>query len=1068
MYQAAQSGNTYVQSTTQITQTGCVPITSVVSPDRTTTTAYLWYQPPTTGSGVPFTTFGVQTNDMNNPGPTSSSVFTVNVDNVNMPPYFTGTPAPITNALDNQMYRYQIPQALDPKGNPLSYYVTGPGCKGFLYQVDSTGLQMGAPIDATNGPVQITNPNRYIMFQSPRNVGGSPYCTIAFTANNGFLSSTPQLVPVTVTNVAKPPTAVGGTITTTQGAPALVNMFGNDFKGNPLTPQITALGPNGQWYFYDANAGPTNSFKGAQITTATLQNPVSVPGGKVVFVPNNGPGQYGPAFSYLKFRVSDGTLSSPEAQATINVVRSQTPPTIDPQGLQVPMDAKPYLYQIKASDSSSNDKLTYKVVVPPALGRLYQYTDSAPGQALPQNEIKLTRNPQTGVYNSVIVTDAQGRLIFVPPATVVGSASQPVRTSMDITAANSVTSSTATVPIILTPVATAPIFSSGNTINVPAGQVTTKFPISAFDSTTLPKDMTYVITSVPRSGQIYGPDGSPLAIGSTIKPLIDSQDGTPILPIQLSYTTALTPTGGTDNFGVKAVGSLGNQSPIQTVTFNVATPAPVPQPISGLNPTGPQDQPLLVWLGGKQPGATAQDLTAFITNPPQVGTLYQAQQQPDGSLVPDLSRPIMTPNTQVNRFTKPADNDGTLYPGAVFFVPGTGGYGNPYSQFGYSLRNNQGGSSPSSGVPVTITPTRRPPVAYPIAVNVDGTSATNTPIPIKLGGISTDGTPVTPFITSLPNFGTLSLTPNGPALTTVPADTQGDTVYYTAPLNYVGTPTFTYAVKDIQGLKSNGLPVTIAYNRIITGVGSTSVSGQSSQSTGAISTTQTSGNSGYTSNSNSGAVSGTIPTGTSTQSTGSGTSTGQSSSQVTSGNSGFTTNSGTGNSGQTTYTTNSGTGNSGTSQTSSNSGQTTYTTNSGTGNSGQTTYTTNSGTGNSGTSQTSSNSGQTTYTTNSGTGNSGFTTNSGTSNSGQTTQQVTTTNTGFTTNSGTGNSGQTSNSGNSGQTTYTTNSGTGNTGFTTNSGTGNSGTSQTSSNSGQTTQQITTTNTGFTTQLWNR
>ena len=204
-------------------------------------------------------------------------------------------------------------------------------------------------------------------------------------------------------------------------------------------------------------------------------------------------------------------------------------------------------------------------------------------------------------------------------------------------------------------------------------------------------------------------------------------------------------------------------------------------------------------------GATSNTATVTVTvtdvNDPPVAVNDAATTPEDNSVV-------------INVLSNDSDVDGTLVPstvsasgpghgsvsvnpttGAITFFPAANFFGT--DTFNYTVKDDDGATSNTATVTVTITAVNDPPVA----VNDNAATNEDTPVPIDVlaNDSDVDGTLVasTVTVTGSPANGTISL------------NTSTGVITYTPNLNFTGTDSFTYTVKDNNNATSNAATVTV-------------------------------------------------------------------------------------------------------------------------------------------------------------------------------------------------------------------------------------------------------------------
>ena len=183
----------------------------------------------------------------------------------------------------------------DADGDTLSYIVSSLPTNGTLADNGTTITSDDLPKTTTGTDVNYISTSDSATSDS-----------FTFKVNDGTVDSDAATVTINITAVNDAPTVTNQTFDATEGVPEKLDLsnVGNDPDGDTLTYILTSLPSNG-----------TIADKGTVITSNDL--PKSSDGSDVVYTANS----ESETSDSFKFKVSDGSLESDEATATVNITQ---------------------------------------------------------------------------------------------------------------------------------------------------------------------------------------------------------------------------------------------------------------------------------------------------------------------------------------------------------------------------------------------------------------------------------------------------------------------------------------------------------------------------------------------------------------------------------------------------------------------------------------------------------------------------------------------------------------------------------------------------------------------------
>ncbi len=224
--------------------------------------------------------------------------------------------------LDEDTPKALVLVASDPENQTLTYTIL---------QAPARGTLTGTPPNVTYNPTA--------NFNGPD--------SFTFKANDGRLDSNVATVALTINPINDAPVAQGTNIAISEDAPANITLQASDVDGNPLTFTITKQPSNGT-------------------LAGTAPN--------LIYTPT--PNYFGP--DEIRFRASDGTVSSNEAVIGITITSVNDAPGITVPGPQSVITGQPVSFTVTGADPDSGDVLTLTATNTPA-GSTFTQTNATTG-----------------------------------------------------------------------------------------------------------------------------------------------------------------------------------------------------------------------------------------------------------------------------------------------------------------------------------------------------------------------------------------------------------------------------------------------------------------------------------------------------------------------------------------------------------------------------------------------------------------------------------------------------------------------------------------------------------------
>ncbi len=626
------------------------------------------------------------------------------------------------------------------------------------------------------------NANGTITFTPAIGFTGASNFTYTVKDNQGAISNA-AAVTVTV-SAATTPVAVNDSATTPLGTAVVVPVLANDVAaaGKALNPATVAI---------------VTAPLAAEGTTA-----VNATTGAITFTPAAG---FTGASSFT-YTVQDNALPAGTSNAATVTVTVAAAPTAAADAATTPTGASVTI-NVLANDTpfagnTLNPASVVIVSAPPA----------AQGSAVANANGTISFTPAaafTGASSfTYTVRDNLGTTSNAATVTVtVSGTSAPPVANND---AAGTTAGTAVAISVLANDTAAP----GNTLNATTVLVT---PPAAAQGTTAVNATTGVVTFTPAVGFTGA-----ATFSYTVKDNLGVASNSATVTVTVN-AAALPPVATNDT----ATAVSGIATPINVIgndtapssTINPASVTILTQPTNGTavaNASGIvtyTSTPLFV--GSNTFTYTVKDNLGATSNTATVTVTVNAANQPPVAANDTSTTTAGSPVT-INVIANDVDPDGTINPatlfiisqplsgtalaqpnGTVVYTPVAGFTGS--NTFTYTVKDNLGAVSNTATVTVTVNP---PVVAVPPAALNDSAS-TNKDAAVTIPVLANDTAAVgntlnaaSVFILSQPLNGTATANVNG-------------TITFTPALNFVGTTTFTYNVRDNLGTASNAATVTV-------------------------------------------------------------------------------------------------------------------------------------------------------------------------------------------------------------------------------------------------------------------
>jgi hypothetical protein len=639
-----------------------------------------------------------------------------------------------------------------------------------------------APL-ATQGTATVNVATGAITFTPVLGFTGTSTFTYTVKDNLGAVSNV-ATVTVTVSATSAAPVANNDAATTPPATAATINVLANDtaVPGNTLNPATVTI-----------VAAPLATQGTATVNALT---------GAITFTPAAGFA----GTSTFTYTVKDnlGVVSN-VATVTVNVTAAPTAVNdvaTTPSGIAIAINV---LANDTAAPGNTLNPATVTIVTPPlatqgtaavnALTGIVTFTPVAGFTGTSTFTYTVKDNLGT-VSNAATVT-----------VTVSGTSAPPV-------ANNDVATTTAGVAVNIN-VLFNDTAAPGNTLNL--ATVTIVTPPPATQGTTAVNALTGVITFTPSAG-FTGTSSFIYTVKDNL--LTVSNAATVTVTVNAA---ALPPVANNDTAAVVSgvatpINVLANDT-APSSTINPATVTVLTQPLNGTavaNATGIITYTSAAGFVGTNTftytvkdnlGATSNVATVTVTvnapNVPPTANPDTATTTAGTAVTINVIANDVSPGGTINPttvfiITQPLNGSAAAQPnGTVIYTPAAGFTGT--NTFTYTVKDNVGAVSNTATVTVTVNPVVA--VIPPTAVNDVASTNKNTPVTISV--LANDSAAVGNTLVASSVF-ILTQPPGG----TAAANATG-TVTFTPALNFVGTTSFTYDVRDNLGTASNAATVTV-------------------------------------------------------------------------------------------------------------------------------------------------------------------------------------------------------------------------------------------------------------------
>ncbi|OWV27859.1 Ig-like domain-containing protein, partial [Halomonas campaniensis] len=189
-------------------------------------------------------TYTVEVTASDGQGGSAPLTLEVTVTDVNEAPMLTG--ATKVSVAENTAGTLYTATASDPENDALTYTLSGTDAALFNLDANSGALSFKSAPD----------------FEAPADAGGNNVYDVILTASDGSLSSAPQALSITVTDVNEAPVfSTANKVSVTENTIAVTTLVATDADGDLLTYSLTG-GADQALFTLDANSGAL-SFKSA-------------------------------------------------------------------------------------------------------------------------------------------------------------------------------------------------------------------------------------------------------------------------------------------------------------------------------------------------------------------------------------------------------------------------------------------------------------------------------------------------------------------------------------------------------------------------------------------------------------------------------------------------------------------------------------------------------------------------------------------------------------------------------------------------------------------------------------
>ncbi|WP_148714755.1 tandem-95 repeat protein [Chitinolyticbacter meiyuanensis] len=420
------------------------PLTLASVINATSNGATIYFKPNADWNGT--NSFQYSATDNNGLVSTSNATGTITVNSVNDAP----VPQAVTATGNEDTVIAVALKGTDVDGTVASFKLTGlPGNGTFYSDAAATNpLTLASVINATSNGATI-------YFKPNADWNGTNSFQYSATDNNGLVSTSNATGTITVNSVNDAPVPQAVTATGNEDTVIAVNLSGTDVDGTVASFKLTGLPGNGTFY---SDAAATNPLTLASVINATSN------GATIYFKPNadwNGTN----SFQYSATD-NNGLVSTSNATGTITVNAVNDAPTTTGGSVTGTEDTPLVLTwsQFNASDvDTPASGLSVKMIGLPADGTV-QYNNGSSWVTVTANQLVSKADIDAGKLRFVPDTHESGSNAYSTTGT--GDQKSDYAKFTYQISDGSVTSSTATMTVDITPVADKPTL----TLNAPAAQ----------------------------------------------------------------------------------------------------------------------------------------------------------------------------------------------------------------------------------------------------------------------------------------------------------------------------------------------------------------------------------------------------------------------------------------------------------------------------------------------------------------------------------------------------------------------------------------------------------------------
>ena len=589
--------------------------------------------------------------------------------------------------------------------------------------------------------------------------------TVLDLGNSGLggAKQTPNIVPITITPVNDPPTAVNDTFSV---------------PGDTVNYPLDVLAN-------DSDAPDT----GETLTITSVTQPAN---GSVTFTATGV--QFTPVLGFrgtttFQYTISDGNGGTATATVTCNVGAPNNPPTATNDSYTVVEDSAATTFFVLSNDSTAPDTgetLTITSVTQPTGGTVTL-------NGTPATSVKFTPAPNffgTTTFTYTISDGRQGTATGTVTVTVTGVNDPPTATNdsfsvledssanvLDVLANDTYlpdAPETLTITSVTQPASGSVTFTASNVSYTPpplfVGSVTFQYTISDGNGGTASATATVNVTHVNHPPTANN-DSFTVAEDSAATPfnVLANDSIAPDTGETLTITGVTQPTGGSVTFTAGNVSFTPAANFFGTTTFTYT--------VSDGN-------------GGTATGTVTVNVTPVNDPPTATNDSFSVGANTSANVLDVLANDTYLPDApetlSITSVTQPANGSVTFTASNVSFTPAASFRGT--TTFQYTISDGHGGTATAT---VTVTVGNNPPTANPDSFSVAEDSGT-TPLLVLANDSTAPDTGETLSILSVTQPANASVTFTSTDVRFKPA------------ANFFGTTTFTYTVSDGNGGTATG------------------------------------------------------------------------------------------------------------------------------------------------------------------------------------------------------------------------------------------------------------------------